>query len=86
MIEGKTNLSGWGLIGASTIAQQFMIPAINAQPDSQVMGVFSSSFERGTQYADQNKLSRVYRSIEEMLADPNIDATGRVVDVVSRLQ
>ena len=74
MNEGKTNMLGWGLIGASTIAQQFMVPAINAQPDSQVIGVFSSSFERGRQYADENKLSRVYRSLEEMLADPSIDA------------
>lgn len=74
MIEEKENLLGWGLIGASTIAQGFMIPAINAQPNSHAIGVFSSSLERGQQYADENKLSRVYRSLEEMLADPAIDA------------
>ena len=30
---------GWGLIGASDIAQTRMIPAINAQPDSRVVAV-----------------------------------------------
>ncbi len=33
---------GWGLIGASNISKQYMIPAINAQPDSRVVAVMSS--------------------------------------------
>jgi 1,5-anhydro-D-fructose reductase (1,5-anhydro-D-mannitol-forming) len=33
----------WGLIGASTIARQFMIDAIRAQADGEVAAVMSSS-------------------------------------------
>jgi predicted dehydrogenase len=38
----------WGLIGASNIAKTYMINAINAQPDSEVVAVLSSSPERAT--------------------------------------
>ncbi len=38
----STNESlGWGLIGASNIAREGMINAINNQPDSHVGGVMS---------------------------------------------
>ena len=43
---------GWGLIGASDIAQTRMIPAINAQLDSCVVAVISSQLQRARQYAD----------------------------------
>ena len=33
---------GWGLVGASTIARSYMIPAINAQPDGHAVAVMSS--------------------------------------------
>ncbi|TIL55365.1 MAG: gfo/Idh/MocA family oxidoreductase, partial [Mesorhizobium sp.] len=33
----------WGLIGASTIAKQFMINAIRAQREGEVVAVMSSS-------------------------------------------
>ena len=64
---------GWGLIGASTIAREWMIPAINAQPDSQVVAVMSSSAERGKQYASNNNIPRSYTSIDALLADPEVD-------------
>lgn len=64
---------GWGLIGASTIAKEWMIPAINAQPDSRVAAVQSSSAERGRQYAAENGIPRSYDSLEALLADPQID-------------
>ena len=65
---------GWGLIGASTIAREYMIPAINAQPDSRAVAVMSRSAERGQQYAQANGLDRAYDSIDALLADPEVDA------------
>ncbi|MEZ4702262.1 MAG: Gfo/Idh/MocA family oxidoreductase [Rhodothermales bacterium] len=64
---------GWGLIGASTIAREWMIPAINAQPDSHVAAVMSSSAERGAAYARDNGIPRSYDSIDALLADPEVD-------------
>lgn len=66
------NPLGWGLIGASTVARQFMIGAIAAQPDADVIGVVSSSPERGAAYAREQALPRSYDSVGDLLADPAI--------------
>ena len=66
------NQAGWGLIGASNIARQFMVNAINAQPDAQVIGVASSSVERGAAFARENGLTQAYASVDELLADPAV--------------
>ena len=55
---------GWGLIGASTIARQHMIPAINAQADSRVVAVMSRSAERARRYADDHGINRSYDAVE----------------------
>ena len=64
---------GWGLIGASTIAREWMIPAINAQPDSNVVAVMSSSAERGKKYAEANGIPRSYDDVAALLEDPEVD-------------
>lgn len=72
MAQQKRTL-GWGLIGASTIARQYVIPAINAQPHSRAVAVMSRSAERGKQFAAQNNLARSYDSVGALLQDPEID-------------
>jgi 1,5-anhydro-D-fructose reductase (1,5-anhydro-D-mannitol-forming) len=64
----------WGLIGASTIAREWMAPAIAAQPESVVAGVASASPERARQFADALGIPRAYDSVDDLLADPEIDA------------
>lgn len=64
----------WGLIGASDIAETRMIPAMNGVPDSSVDAVVSSSSERGRAYAQRNGIPNAYASLDELLADPNVDA------------
>jgi 1,5-anhydro-D-fructose reductase (1,5-anhydro-D-mannitol-forming) len=65
-------MTGWGLIGASNIARQYMIRAISAQPEAEVVGVVSSSPERGRAFAAENGLPRHFDSLEQLLADPAI--------------
>jgi len=65
---------GWGLIGASTIAREYMIPAINAQPDGRVVAVMSSSTERGRRYADENGIGCSYTDLTGLVADPAVNA------------
>lgn len=72
MEQGHPTL-GWGLIGASTIAREWMIPAINAHPDSRVVGVMSSSQERGERYAKENGIPQAYSHIDDLLTDPGVD-------------
>ncbi len=72
-MSNTENTLGWGLIGASTIARQYMIPAINAQPDSRVVAVMSRSAERARRYADDNGIARSYDAVEALLDDPEVN-------------
>ncbi|RWM72668.1 MAG: Gfo/Idh/MocA family oxidoreductase [Mesorhizobium sp.] len=63
----------WGLIGASTIARQFMINAIRAQPNSEITAVMSSSPERATSYARENGIPLAVSTLDELLGS-DIDA------------
>lgn len=62
----------WGLIGASDIAANWVLPAIRKQ--GQALGVFSSDFERGKQYANVNKLPKAYSTLDQLLADQAVHA------------
>jgi 1,5-anhydro-D-fructose reductase (1,5-anhydro-D-mannitol-forming) len=64
----------WGFIGASLWASRYLIPAVAAQPDAVSGGVFSSSRERGEEFAASNGLKQAYGSLGELLADDGIDA------------
>ncbi len=68
---GRTK--GWGIIGAATIARQYMIRAINAQPDSRVTSVMSRSPERARSFADENGIPNAYHRVEDILSDPSVD-------------
>jgi 1,5-anhydro-D-fructose reductase (1,5-anhydro-D-mannitol-forming) len=63
----------WGLIGASTIARQFMIDAIRAEGDGEVSAVMSSSPQRAQAYARENGIPAAFSSLDELLAG-DIDA------------
>ena len=64
----------WGLIGASTIGREWMVPAIGAHPDSMVAAVASSSPERARRYADELGIPIAHASVADLLAEPTIDA------------
>jgi 1,5-anhydro-D-fructose reductase (1,5-anhydro-D-mannitol-forming) len=64
----------WGLIGASTIAREWMIDAIRAQPDGEVVAVASSNAERGGRFAAETGIPKTYDSVDALLADGAIDA------------
>lgn len=63
----------WGLIGASTIARQFMINAIRAQVGGEIAAVMSSSPERATAYARENGISLAVSALDALLKS-DIDA------------
>lgn len=65
---------GIGLIGASSIARDTMIPAMRNHPECNVVTVFSSNFERGESYAAENNIPRLAGSVADLLADTDVDA------------
>ncbi len=65
---------GWGLIGASTIAREWMIDAIRSQSNNEVVAVMSADSGRGRAFAQANHIAASYASVDGLLADPNVDA------------
>jgi 1,5-anhydro-D-fructose reductase (1,5-anhydro-D-mannitol-forming) len=65
---------GWGLIGASNIARQYMINAIRQQPDSQILAVHSSNGERAATFAQEQAIPQSTSELDTLLADSAIDA------------
>lgn len=64
----------WGLIGASTIAREWMVDAIRKHPSGAVRSIVSADLERATSFAQQKGIPNAYDSVAEMLADPEITA------------
>lgn len=64
---------GWGLVGASTVAREQMIPAIDGQPDSRVVAVTGSDPERVGRFAAEQGIGRVHPSVAALVADPEVD-------------
>lgn len=63
----------WGLIGASTIASQWMIDAIRAQSGNEVISVLSSNADRGRAYAADHGIPKSFTDLDELLSD-GVDA------------
>lgn len=63
----------WGLIGASTIAEQHMIGAIRAT-GGEVAAVVSTTAARARDYAAQHGIPAAGDSLTLVLEDPSIDA------------
>ena len=63
----------WGLIGASTIAREWVIGAIRAA-GGEVASVMSSSGERARAYAAENRIGKAVSDLDALLSDPDIDA------------
>ena len=65
---------GWGLIGASTIAREWMVEAIRAQPGNEIVAAISTDPARGQAFAEANRIAASYASVAALLADPKVDA------------
>ncbi|KQV38095.1 MULTISPECIES: Gfo/Idh/MocA family oxidoreductase [unclassified Rhizobium] len=66
-------MTRWGLIGASTIAHEWVIDAIRAV-GGEIVSVMSTSAERGATYARDHDIPKSVTSLIELVGDPDIDA------------
>jgi 1,5-anhydro-D-fructose reductase (1,5-anhydro-D-mannitol-forming) len=74
MEDDMTKTIGWALVGASTIADEWMVDAIRGQRDGIVRAVVSASAERAKQFAGKHAIELASTTLESVLADPAIDA------------
>jgi 1,5-anhydro-D-fructose reductase (1,5-anhydro-D-mannitol-forming) len=65
---------GWGLIGASTIAREHVLGAIRAAGEGEAVAVVSADAARGRRFAEEHGVARSYARLEDLLADPAVDA------------
>lgn len=63
----------WALIGASTIAHQYMIGAIRAER-GEIVRVMSATPERAGQFAADHQIQKSGSDMGEALADPRVEA------------
>ncbi|TCN22816.1 Gfo/Idh/MocA family protein [Sinorhizobium americanum] len=63
----------WGLIGASRIAAEWIIPAIKATSGNEVVAVQGGDGPRVAEYARTHAIDRAFTSVDELLAT-DIDA------------
>ncbi|KXF78571.1 fructose reductase [Paramesorhizobium deserti] len=66
-------MTKWGLIGASTIAKEWMIDAIRSN-GGDVVSVMSSDAARGKLYAEANGIARSVTDLDALLDDADVDA------------
>src|SRR5687767_1132931 len=63
----------WGLIGASTIASEYVIGAIRCQ-DFEIASVMSGDARRGVAYAERHAIPDSTTDLQQLLANPEITA------------
>jgi len=64
----------WALIGASTIADEWMVDAIRSQPDAAITAVVSGNTDRAHEFAEKHDIPVHATDLDAVLADPAIDA------------
>jgi 1,5-anhydro-D-fructose reductase (1,5-anhydro-D-mannitol-forming) len=64
--------NGWGLIGTGRIAQERILPAINAHAGNRLVGVVSRDPARADAFARKFGAERAYTSYDELLRNPEV--------------
>ncbi|VTU25070.1 1,5-anhydro-D-fructose reductase [Variovorax sp. PBS-H4] len=70
----SSTFTGWGFIGASTVAREHMLAAVRAQPGHDVVAIASGDAQRARAFADENGIRTAVDRIETLLADPSVRA------------
>jgi len=66
-------MTRWGLIGASTIAHEWVIDAIRTT-GGEIVSVISTNAERGRKYAADHGIGKSVTSLTDLVDDPSVDA------------
>jgi 1,5-anhydro-D-fructose reductase (1,5-anhydro-D-mannitol-forming) len=64
----------WGLIGASTIAREWVVDAIRAQPGNEIVAVLSTDARRGGDFARERNIPSSYTDLHALLGNADVGA------------
>ncbi len=62
----------WGIIGAGDIAERVMAPAMRAAPHAELVAIMRRDRSAAAAFARRHDVPRVYGSVEDIVADPDI--------------
>ena len=71
-----TRRIGWGLIGTGRIADERILPAINAVADNDLIGVVSRDAQRAAAFAARFGARHAYTRYEDLLRTPDVTAVA----------
>jgi len=64
----------WGIVGCGDVATKKAGPSFAHTPDTRIVAVADTRPERAETFARQFGVAKVYRSLENLLADPEVEA------------
>ena len=64
----------WGFIGASTIARQYLLNAVRARGEGEVVAIMSTDAERARSFAAAHGIARATTSLDALVNAPDVDA------------
>lgn len=64
----------WGILSTATIAREHVIPGMQASEYCDLAAVASRDLAKAQEFAKEFSIPKAYRSYEELLADPEIQA------------
>jgi predicted dehydrogenase len=70
---GGTVTVGWGIVSTASIADEAIAPGIAKLADAKLVGVTSRDLGRAQEFADRHGARLATTSLDELLADPEID-------------
>lgn len=63
----------WGIIGVGDVCEKKSAPAMNKIKNSRIKAVMRRNFAKAQDFAKRHKIPHVYQTVEEMLADEEIN-------------
>ena len=76
---------GWGIIGAGDIAHRVMAPAMRECPHSELVAVTRTTLQGAMEFARRHGVRRGYDRLEDLLADPEVQAVYVATPVARHL-
>ena len=64
----------WGILGAGSVAQRRVMPALNANSQCRIQALMVRDPDRAAPLAGEFGAARHYHRVDDLLADPQIDA------------
>ena len=64
----------WAFIGAGRQARLRIAPGMQTDPNAEMHGVWSHHYDNAVSFAKEFGVGRAYRTMDEALADPDVDA------------